>query len=105
MANNLEVLESAIAAFEDGMRNIDALVDYDSATVHELNDQHEQQRTYQRRPFQSRFAPPQRQWHERDAEDDLLPEGGLGPPRRLQSRPRIPGCLEESLHRGVYAVS
>ena len=37
VAGNLEVLESAITAFENGMENIDALVDYDSATIHELN--------------------------------------------------------------------
>lgn len=37
VASNLEVLESAITAFENGMENIDALVDYDSATIHELN--------------------------------------------------------------------
>ncbi|TDG14805.1 MCE family protein [Seongchinamella unica] len=37
VAGNLEVLERAIASFESGMRSIDELVDYDSATVHELN--------------------------------------------------------------------
>ena len=37
VAGNLEVLEAAIAAFEEGMTGIDELVDHDSATVHELN--------------------------------------------------------------------
>ena len=37
VAGNLEVLDEAIAAFEKSMRSIDELVDYDSATVHELN--------------------------------------------------------------------
>ncbi len=34
---NLGLLEAAIGAFEEGMRDIESLVDYDSATVFELN--------------------------------------------------------------------
>lgn len=37
VASNLALLEEAIATFESGMRNIEELVDYDSATMHELN--------------------------------------------------------------------
>ncbi|MEH6585613.1 MAG: MlaD family protein [Halioglobus sp.] len=37
ISNNLEVLEQAIVAFEEGMQGIDELVDHDSATVYELN--------------------------------------------------------------------
>ncbi|RLQ21949.1 MCE family protein [Seongchinamella sediminis] len=37
VAANLQVLDEAIAAFEESMRSIDELVDYDSATVHQLN--------------------------------------------------------------------
>ena len=35
--SNMALLEEAIVAFEDGMRNMEALVDQDSATVYELN--------------------------------------------------------------------
>jgi paraquat-inducible protein B len=34
---NLDLLEQAITAFAEGMRDIEGLVDYDSATVYELN--------------------------------------------------------------------
>lgn len=34
---NMALLESAIAAFEDGMRELESLVDQDSTTVYELN--------------------------------------------------------------------
>ena len=37
VSSNLDALKQAIAAFERGMQNIEELVDYDSATVHELN--------------------------------------------------------------------
>lgn len=37
ISSNLEVLEEAIVAFEEGMQGIDELVDHDSATVYELN--------------------------------------------------------------------
>lgn len=37
ISSNLEVLEQAIVAFEEGMQGIDELTDHDSATVYELN--------------------------------------------------------------------
>lgn len=37
VSRNLEVLEQAILAFEEGMQGIDDLVDHDSATMYELN--------------------------------------------------------------------
>ena len=35
--SNLTLLQDAMKAFEQGLREFEGLVDYDSATIHELN--------------------------------------------------------------------